>query len=70
MLIRVPAETIVELEKIQKRFIWTSQIKIKSETISSDFKEGVLKMQIKLKEIQSSMLSDKKLYGVVFMNGS
>lgn len=46
MLIRVPAETIVELEKIQKRFIWTSQIKIKSETIASNFKEGVLKMLI------------------------
>ena len=46
MLIRVPAETIVELEKIQKRFIWTSQIKIKSETIAYNFKEGVLKMLI------------------------
>ena len=43
MMIKVPVEIIVELEKIQKRFIWPSTPKIKSETISFDFKHGCLK---------------------------
>ena len=43
MMIKVPVETIVELEKIQKRFIWPSTPKIKNETISFDFKHGGLK---------------------------
>ena len=40
MMVKVPAETIVDLVKIQKRFIWPSKSKIKSETISSNFKDG------------------------------
>ena len=41
-------EIITELEKIQKRFGWLTKLKIKNETISSDFKNGVLKkMKIK-----------------------
>ena len=43
MMIKVPTEIIVELEKIQKRFIWPTKPKIKNETISSDFKDGGLK---------------------------
>ena len=43
MMIKVPTEIIVEWEKIQKRFIWPTKPKIKTEKISSDFKDGVLK---------------------------
>ena len=43
MMIKVPAEIIVESEKIQKPFIWSSKPKIKNETISSNFKYGDLK---------------------------
>ena len=43
MIIKVPTEIIIELEKIQKRFTWPTKPKIKSETISSDFKDGGIK---------------------------
>ena len=43
MINNVPTEIIIELEKIQKRFIWPTKPKIKSETISSDFKDGSIK---------------------------
>ena len=42
MMIKFPAETINQLEKIQKRFIWPTKPKIKNETISSDLKDGGL----------------------------
>ena len=42
-MIKVPAETINELEKIQKRFIWPSKPKIKNQTISSNFEDRGLK---------------------------
>ena len=61
MMIKVPTEIIVELEKIQKRFIWPTKPKIKNETISSDFKDGSLKnVDINKKGSKSSMLLDKK----------
>ena len=41
IMIKIPAEIIVELEKLQKRFIWPSKSKIKNETISSE--DGGLK---------------------------
>ena len=44
MMIKVSTEIIVELEKIQKRFISLAKLKIKNQTIYSDFKDGVLKM--------------------------
>ena len=44
MMIKVPAEIIVESEKIQKTIYLAPKPKIKNETISSDFKYGVLKM--------------------------
>ena len=44
MMIRVPAELIVDLEKIEKRFIWPTKPKIKNETILPISKTGVLKM--------------------------
>ena len=40
MVIKVPAEIMVVLEKLQKRFNWPSKPKIGNETISSDFKDG------------------------------
>ena len=39
MMIKLPTEIIVELEKIQKQFIWPTKPKIKTEKISSDFKD-------------------------------
>ena len=44
VMVKVPTEIMVELQKIQKRFIWPTKPKFKHETISSDFKDGVLKM--------------------------
>ena len=55
MMIKVQTEIVVELDKIQKRFIWPTKPKIKSKTISSDFKDGSLK-----KDSNPSMLLDKK----------
>ena len=55
MMIKVPTEIVVELDKIQKRFIWPTKPKIKSKTISFDFKDGSLK-----KDSNPSMLLDKK----------
>ena len=42
MMIKVPTEIIVELKKLQKRFIWPTKPKTKNKTISSDFKDGGL----------------------------
>ena len=42
-MVKVPTEIIVDLEKIQKRFIWATKPKIKTETISSNFKDRNLK---------------------------
>ena len=42
MMIKVPTKIIAELKKIQKIFICPTKPKIKSETISSDFKDGSL----------------------------
>ena len=46
MMIKVPTEILVELKKIEKQFIWPTKPKIRNETISSNFKDGVLEMQI------------------------
>ena len=63
MMIKVPTEIIVELEKIQKRFIWPTKPKIKNETISSDFKDGGLKNVDINKKIASRQCSwIKRLY--------
>ena len=43
MMIKVAAEIIVELEKILERFILLPKLKMKSETLSSDFKDQGLK---------------------------
>ena len=43
VMIKFPTEIIIELEKIQKQFIWPSKPKIKSKTISSGFKDRGLK---------------------------
>ena len=40
MMVKVPAEIIADLGKIQKRFIWPSKSKIKSETIYPNLKDG------------------------------
>ena len=63
MMIKVPTEIIVELEKIQKRFIWPTKPKIKNETISSYFKDGSLKNVVINKKIASSQCSwIKRIY--------
>ena len=43
VMIKFPTEIIIELEKIQKQFIWPSKPKIKNKTISSGFKDRGLK---------------------------
>ena len=43
LISKVPTETISELEKIQKTFLWSSKPKIKNETVCSNFKHGGLK---------------------------
>ena len=43
VMIKFPTEIIIELEKIQKQFIWPSKPKIKNKTISSSFKDRGLK---------------------------
>ena len=43
LISKVPTETISELERIQKAFLWPSKPKIKNETLCSDFKHGGLK---------------------------
>ena len=63
MMIKVPTEIIVELEKIQKRFIRPTIPKIKNETISSNFKDGGLKdvdVNKKVASLQCSWI--KRLY--------
>ena len=60
---RVPTELIVELEKIQKQFIWPTKPKIKNETISSAFEDGGLKnvdINKKITSLQCSWI--KRLY--------
>ena len=62
-MIKVPTEIIVELEKIQKRFIWSIKPKINNETTSSDSKDGGLKkvdINKKIESIQGSQI--KRLY--------
>ena len=43
VMIKFPTEIIIELEKIQKQFIWPCKAKIKNKTISSGFKDRGLK---------------------------
>ena len=43
LISKVPTETISELERIQKAFLWPSKPKLKHETLCSDFKHGGLK---------------------------
>ena len=43
LISNVPRETISEVEKIEKTFLWPSKPKIKNETLCSDFKHGGLK---------------------------
>ena len=43
LISKVPRETISEVEKIEKTFLWPSKPKIKNETLCSDFKHGGLK---------------------------
>ena len=59
LMSKVPTEIITELERIQKTFLWPSKPKIKSETLSSDFKYGGLKnvnIQKKNEKNKSSVL--------------
>ena len=44
VMIKVSTEIIAEFKKTQKQFIWPTKPKIKNGTISSDFKDGGLKM--------------------------
>ena len=43
LISKVPTEIMIELERIQKTFLWPSKPKIKKETLRSDFKHGGLK---------------------------
>ena len=59
----VPTESISELERMQKAFLWPSKPKIKNETLCSDFKQGGLKNVNILKKIISLQCSwVKRLY--------
>ena len=63
MVIKVPAEIMVVLEKLQKRFNWPSKPKIENETISSDFKDGDrqnVDLNKKIASLQCSWI--KRLY--------
>ena len=67
VMIKFPTEIIVELEKIEKRFIWPSKPKIKNETISSSFKDrGLRNVDInkKIASLQYSWI--KRLYDGFF----
>ena len=67
MINKVPTEIIIELEKIQKRFIWPTKPKIKSETTSSDYKDGSIKnvgINKKRASLQCSWI--KRLYSDSF----
>ena len=62
-MIKVPTEIIVELEKIQNRFIWPTKPKIKNETISSNFKDRGFKnvdINKKVANLQCSWI--KRIY--------
>ena len=64
MMIKVPTEIIVDLEKTQKRFIWPTKPKIKNKTISSDFKDGGLKnvdINKKMKSLYDDSFHEWKL---------
>ena len=70
MMIKVPTEIVVELDKIQKRFIWPTKPKIKNKTISSDFKDGSLKnvdINKNIAILQCSWI--KRLYDGSFLEG-
>ena len=56
-MVKVPTEIIVDLEKIQKRFIWATKSKIKTETMSSNFKDRNLKNIDVTKKITSIQCS-------------
>ena len=67
LMAKVPTEMIVELEKIPQRFMWLTKLKIKIETISSDFKDGVPKnvdISKKITSIECSCI--KRLHGGLF----
>ena len=57
LISKVPTEILIELERIQKTFLWLSKPKIEDETLSSDFKHGGLKnvnVQKKITNLQCS----------------
>ena len=57
LISKVPTEILIELERIQKTFLWLSKPKIEDETLSSDFKYGGLKnvnVQKKITNLQCS----------------
>ena len=57
IMVKDPSEILAELEKIQKRFIWPAKPKIKTETMSSNFKDGSLKNADTEKKITSIQCS-------------
>ena len=63
LISKVPTEILIELERIQKTFLWLSKPKIEDETLSSDFKYGGLKnvnVQKKITNLQCSWV--RRLY--------
>ena len=56
-MVKDPSEILAELEKIQKRFIWPAKPKIKTETMSSNFKDASLKNANTEKKITSIQCS-------------
>ena len=66
LMAKVPTEMIVELEKIPQRFMWLTKLKIKIETISSDFKDGVPKNVDISKKISIECSCIKRLHGGLF----
>ena len=70
-MVKVPTEIIVKLEKMLQRFMWLTKPKIKIETISSDFKDGVSKnvdISKKIINIQCSCI--KSFMVAYFINGN
>ena len=58
----VPTQVIIELNKIQKEFIWNrSNPKIKHYTLCNKCENDGLKMWIFIKSYQLTMLLDKKI---------
>ena len=63
LILKVPAEIINELERIQKTFLWPSKPKIKNETLCSDFKHAGLKnINIQKKIIRLKCSWMRRLY--------